>query len=58
MIKKKNIQQQSKLNFNGTNKLYTNYDSHTFRQKEFLMDKPFYLGFAQLEMSKLLMYET
>ena len=38
--------------------LSTNYDSYTFQQNEVLMDKPFYLGVAVLQLSKLLMYET
>ena len=37
---------------------YENYDSYTFKQNEVLMDKPIYLGFSVLELSKLLMYET
>ena len=54
----KYIKQQSKITFNGIHKSYENYDSHTFKQKEVLMDKPIYLGFAVLELSKLHMYET
>ena len=54
----KNIKQQSKLTFNGIHKSYTIYDTYTFKQKEVFMDKPIYLGFAVLELSKLLMYET
>ena len=34
--------QQSKLTFNGTLKSYENCDSYTFKQNEFLMEKPFY----------------
>ena len=49
---------QSKLTFNGIHKSYENCDSYTHKQLEFLMDKPFYLGFTVLELSKLLMYET
>ena len=52
------IEQQSKLTFNGIHKPYENYDSHTVKQNEVLMDKPIYLGFSVLELSKLLMYET
>ena len=48
---------QSKLTFIGIHKSYTNYDSYTFNQNDVLMDKPIYLGFAVLELSKLLMYE-
>ena len=52
------IKQQSKLTFNGIHKSYDNCDSYTFKQNEVLMDKPIYLGFSVLELSKLLMYET
>ena len=52
------IKQQSKLTFNGIHKAYENCDSYTFKQNEVLMDKPIYLGFTVLELSKLLMYET
>ena len=52
------IKQQSKLLFNGIHKSYENCDSYTFKQNEVLMDKPIYLGFSVLELSKLLMYET
>ena len=37
---------------------YTNYDSYTSKQNEVVTDKPIYLGFPLLEVSKLLMYET
>ena len=50
--------QQSKLTFNGIHKSYKNCDSYTLKQNEVLMDKPIYLGFTVLELSKLLMYET
>ena len=50
--------QQSKLTFNGIHKSHEIYDSYTFKQNEVLMDKPIYLGFSVLELSKLLMYET
>ena len=52
------IKQHSKLTFNGIHKSYDNCDSYTFKQNEVLMDKPIYLGFTVLELSKLLMYET
>ena len=52
------IKQQSKLTFNGIHKSYENCDSYTFRKNEVLMDKPIYLGFTVLELSKLVMYET
>ena len=52
------IQQQSKLTFNDIHKPYENCDSYLFKENEVTMDKPTYLGFALLEISKLLMYET
>ena len=52
------IKQKSKLTFNGIHKSYENRDSYTFKKNEVLMDKPIYLGFTVLELSKLLMYET
>ena len=52
------IKQQSKLTFNGIHKSYENYDSYTFKQNEVLIDKPVYLGFSVLELSKLLLYES
>ena len=52
------IKQQSKLTFNGIHKSYENCDSYTFKQNEVLMDKPIYIGFTVLELSKLHMYET
>ena len=52
------IKQQSELTFNGIHKSCENCDSYTFKQDEVLMDKPIYLGFTVLELSKLLMYGT
>ena len=52
------IKQQSKLTFNGILKPYENYDSYTFKQNEGLMEKPTYLGFSVLELTKILMYEA
>ena len=46
-------EQQSKLTFNGIHKSYKKCDSYTFKQNEVLMDKPIYLGFTVLELSKL-----
>ena len=52
------IKHQSKLTFNGIHKSFENCDSYTFKQNEVLMDKPIYLGFTVLELSKVIMYET
>ena len=61
-IKKDNyrkiIEYQSKLTFNGIHKSYDNSDSYTIKQNEVFMDKPIYLGFSVLELSKLHIYET
>ena len=43
---------------NGIHTSYTNYDSYTSKQNEVVTDKPIHLGFAFLELSKKLMYET
>ena len=55
---KKIINRQSKLTFNGIQKFCENYDSHTFKQNQVVMDNAIYVGFAILELSKLHMYET
>ena len=52
------IKQQSKLTLNGIHKSYENCYSYRVKQNEVLMDKPIYLGFSVLELSKLHMYET
>ena len=52
------IKYQSRLTFNGIHKSYENCDSYLFKKNEVLMEKPIYLGFAVLELSKLHMYET
>ena len=52
------IKQQSKLTFNGIQNSFENCDSYTFKPNEVLVDKPIYLGFSVLELSKLHMYET
>ena len=49
---------QRKLTFNGICKSFGNCDSYLEKEHEILMDKPIYLGFAILELSKLYMYET
>ena len=48
---------KSKFTFNGIHKSYDNCDSYTFKENEVRMDKPIYLGFAVLKLSKLLIYE-
>ena len=52
------LKQQRKLTFNGIHKRFNNCDSYLVKEHEILMDKPIYLGFAILELSKLHMYET
>ena len=52
------VKQRSKLTFDGIHQSYENCDSYTFKQNEVLLDKPIYVGFAVLELSKLHMYET
>ena len=58
-IKKNNyekiIRQHSKLTFEGIHESDTNHGSYTFKRNEILMVKPIDLGFAILELSKLLM---
>ena len=49
---------QSRLDFDGIHKRYQDYDSYTFKSNVVKMEKPIYLGFCILELSKLLMYET
>ena len=55
---KKILRYQSRLDFNVMQKSYQDYDSYTFQDNVIKMEKPIYLGFAILELSKLLMYET
>ena len=52
------VKLQSKLTFNGIHKSCDKFDSFTIKYNEVTMDKPINLGFAVLELSKLLMYET
>ena len=49
---------QSRLDFDGIHKSYQDYDSYTFKSNVVKMEKPIYLGFCILELSKLIMYET
>ena len=52
------IEKQTKLTFNGIDKLYTIYDIFKFRQNEVLMGRQIYLGFVLLESSKVRLYEN
>ena len=52
------LKQQRKLAFNGICKSFDNCDSYLIKEHEILMDKPIYLGFAILELSKLHLYDT
>ena len=52
------IKQQPMLTFSGIHKSYENCESYTFKENEVLMDKPIYLGFSTVELSKLHLYET
>ena len=61
LIRKKDnekIIKQSKKTFNGIQKSYTTYHSYTFKKTEVRMHKEIYLGFAVIELSKLLTHET
>ena len=55
---RKILRYQSRLDFDGIHKSYKDYDSYTFKSNVIKMEKPIYLGFTILELSKLLMYET
>ena len=55
---RKILRYQSRLDFDGIHKSYQDYDSYTFKTNVIKMEKPIYLGFTILELSKLLMYET
>ena len=52
------FKQQPKLTFNAIQVFYTIYDSYPFKQNTVVKDKPIYLGFTVLELSKILLYET
>ena len=55
---KKNLYLQSRSDFKGIHKSHQYYDSYTFKKNIIKMEKPLYLGFVILEVSKLIMYET
>ena len=49
---------QSRLDFDGIHKSYQDCDSYTFKSNVIKMQKPIYLGFFILELSKIFLYET
>ena len=51
------IKRQSKLSFKGIVDHYSKFSVYKFDKEKTLFDKPSYLGFTVLELSKLLMYE-
>ena len=51
------IKRQSKLSFKGIVYWYSVFSVYKFDKEKTVFDKPVYLGFTVLELSKLLMYE-
>ena len=51
------IKKQSKLSFKGINMHYSTFSLYKFDKEKTVFEKPIYLGFSVLELSKLLMYE-
>ena len=51
------IKRQSKLSFKGIMDHYSKFSVYKFDKEKTVFDKPIYLGFFVLELSKLLMYE-
>ena len=51
------IKRQSKLSFKGIMDHYSKFNVYKFDKEKTVFDKPIYLGFSVLELSKLLMYE-
>ena len=57
-MKSKSLRYQSRLDFDEIHKSYQDYETYTIKKNVLRMEKPIYLGFVILELSKLLMYET
>ena len=51
------VKRQYKLSFKGIVDWYSVFSVHAFGKEKTVFDKPLYLGFTVLELSKLLMYE-
>ena len=51
------IKRQSKLRFKGIMDHYSKFSVYQFAKEKVIFDKPIYLGFSVLELSKLLMYK-
>ena len=51
------IKRQSKLSFKGIVDHYSTFSVYKYEKEKTVFDKPIYLGFTVLELSKLLMYE-
>ena len=51
------IKRQSKLSFKGIVDHYSKFSVYKFDKEKTVFDKPIYLGFTVLELSKLLIYE-
>ena len=51
------MKRQSKLSFKGINMHYSTFSLYKFDKEKTVFDKPIYLGFSVLELSRLLKYE-